>query len=152
MGGTQASALYQNKGHFMCVSMHMKMLSTTSIFFLTNYIQVSLVGFWQQSQNPLEHHCVTAALLGWQLIRSKVLEKFSTCKQHEFVTALHLLEHVVPLVFYQYNIFRTGNLKLYEKVMAEMAIIFICWRRRHYDKSTLSFLSNCVHQCNHLPE
>lgn len=96
--------------------------------------------------------CVTAALLGWQLIRSKVLEKFSMCKEHEFVTILHLLEHVVPLVFYQYNIFRTGQLELYEKVMAQMAIIFICWRRRHYDKSTLSFLSDCVYQRNHLPE
>ena len=96
--------------------------------------------------------CVTAALLGWQLIQSKVLEKFSTCKQHEFVTVLQLLEHVVPLVFYQYNIFSTGDLKLYEKVMAEMAIIFISWRRCHYNKSTLSFLSDCVCQCNHLPE
>ncbi|CAH3113680.1 unnamed protein product [Porites lobata] len=96
--------------------------------------------------------CVTAALLGWQLIRQKVLEKFGKCKQHEFVTILHLLEHVLPLVFYQYNIFRSGDLKLYEKVMAQIAIIFICWKRRHYDKSTLSFLSDCAYQCKHLPE
>lgn len=53
--------------------------------------------------------CVTAALLSWQLIRSKVLEKFAMCKQHEFVTILHLLEHVVPLIFYQYNIFRSAR-------------------------------------------
>lgn len=96
--------------------------------------------------------CVTAALVGWQLIRSQVLGKFASCKQHEFATILHLLEHVVPLVFYQYNIFRSGNLRLYEMVMAELAIVFICWRRRHYDKSTLSFLSDCAYQCKHLPE
>ena len=96
--------------------------------------------------------CVIAAFLGWQLVRSKILQKFSKCKQHEFVTILHLLEHIVPLVFYQYNIFRNGDLKLYEKVMAQMAIIFICWRRRHYDKSTLAFLSDCAYQGQHLPE
>lgn len=96
--------------------------------------------------------CVTAALIGWQLIREKVLQKFGKCKHHEFVTILYLLEHVVPLIFYQYNIFRSGNLELYEKVMAQIAIIFICWKRRHYDKSTLSFLSDCAYQCRHLPE
>ena len=94
--------------------------------------------------------CVTAALLGWQLVRAKVLEKFAKCQQHEFVTILHLIEHVVPLIFYQYNIFRSGNLKLYEMVMAQLAIIFICWRRKHYDKSTLSFLSDCAYQCKYL--
>ena len=96
--------------------------------------------------------CVIVAFIGWQLIREKVLEKFAKCKQHEFATILHLLEHVVPLVFYQYNVFRSGDLKLYEKVMAQMVIVFICWRRRHYDKSTLSFLSDCAYQCKHLPE
>lgn len=96
--------------------------------------------------------CVTAALLGWQLIRPKVLGKFGMCKKPEYVTILHLLDHVVPLVFYQYNIFRSGDMKLYEKVMGEFAILFICWRRRHYDKSTLSFFSDCAYQCQHLPE
>ena len=96
--------------------------------------------------------CVTAALVGWQLIREKVVQKFGKCKQHEYVAILHLLEHVVPLIFYQCNIFRSGNLEFYQKVMAQMAIIFICWKRRHYDKSTLSFLSDCAYQCKHLPE
>ena len=62
------------------------------------------------------------------------------------------LEHVVPLVFYKYNVFRSGDLKLYEKVMAQIAIIFIYWRRRHYNKSTLSFLSDGAYQCKHLLE
>ena len=96
--------------------------------------------------------CVIAALVGWQLIREKVLEKFAKCKQHEFVTILHLLEHVVPLVLYQYNVFRSGDLKLYEKVTAQIAIVFICWRRRHCDKSTLSFLGDCAYQYKHFPE
>ena len=36
--------------------------------------------------------------------------------------------------------------------MAQIAIIFIRWKRRRYDKSTLSFLSDCAYQCKHLPE
>lgn len=35
--------------------------------------------------------------------------------------------------------------------MAQLAIIFICWRRKHYNKSTLSFLSDCAYQCKYLP-
>ena len=62
------------------------------------------------------------------------------------------LENVVPLIFYQYHVFRSGDLKLFEKVMAQIAIIFICWGRRHYNKSILSFLSDCAYQCKHLPE
>lgn len=61
-------------------------------------------------------------------------------------------EHVLPLVFYQYNIFRSGDLKFREKVMAQIALIFICWKRRHYDKSTLSFLSDSAYQREHLSE
>ncbi|CAH3150963.1 unnamed protein product, partial [Porites evermanni] len=33
-----------------------------------------------------------------------------------------------------------------------IAIIFISWKRRHYDKSTLSFFSDCAYQCKHLPD
>ena len=43
----------------------------------------------------------TAALVGWQLIGEKVLRKFGKCKHHQFVSILHLLERVVPLVFCQ---------------------------------------------------
>lgn len=120
---------------------------------LKNYFHVPLAESWQKKPKSFRTSlCVIAALVGWQLIREKVLEKFAKCKQHEFVTILRLLEHVVPLVFYQYNVFRSGDLKLYEKVVAQIAIIFLCWRRIHYDKLTLSFLSDCAYQCKHVPE
>ena len=115
---------------------------------------MSLAESWQKNQSHFEHLCVIASLVGWQLIREKDLENFAKCKQHEFLTILHLLEHVVPLVFYRYNVFRSGDVKLYEEVMAQTAIIFNRWRRRQYNKSTLSYLSYCalMHQCKHLPE
>ena len=68
--------------------------------------------------------CVTAALLGWLMVQEQVLKKFNLCKSLEFVSTLYLLEDVIPLVYFQYQIFRTGNLALYMSVMAQMAILF----------------------------
>ena len=95
--------------------------------------------------------CVTAALLGWLMVREKVLNKFGLCKSYEFVSTLFLLEDVIPLVYFQYQIFRTGDLELYMSVMAQMAILLNIWHRKHYDKSTLSFLSDCDYQKASLP-
>lgn len=95
--------------------------------------------------------CLTAALLGWLQIREKVLEKFGICKDHEYVSIIYLLEHVLPLVFFQYNIFRAGDVLEYENSMTQMAVLFICWERRHYNKSTLSFLSDIEYQKAFMP-
>ena len=70
--------------------------------------------------------CLTAALLAWLQIRDKVLQKFGICKDHEYVSVIYLREHVLPLVFFQYNIFRDGDILQYENLMAQMAVIFIC--------------------------
>ena len=88
--------------------------------------------------------CLTTALLGWIQIRKKVRQKFGICKDHEFVSVIYLLEHVLPLVFFQYNIFCSGDPLEYENLMTQMAVLFICWWRRHYNKPTLSFLSDMV--------
>ena len=108
-------------------------------------------GVLQKRPRPYQSSlCVTAALLGWLMVREKVLQKFGLCKSHEFVSTLYLLEDVVPLVYFQYQIFRSGNLDLYISVMSQMAILFNIWRRKHYDKSTLSFLSDWDYQKNFL--
>ena len=90
--------------------------------------------------------CLTAAMLGWLQIREKVLQKFGICKDHEFVSVIYLLEHVLPLVYFQYNIFRGGDALEYENLTTQMAVLFICWGRKHYNKSTLSFLSDMEYQ------
>ena len=90
--------------------------------------------------------CVTAAFLGWSLIRDKILPKFGLCKSHEFVPVLYLLDHVVPIVFFQYQTFRSGDLNGFENLMIQLSIIFISWQRRHYNKSTLSLLSDMAYQ------
>lgn len=109
-------------------------------------------GVLQKRPRPYQSSlCVTSALLGWLMVREKVLQKFGLCKSHEFVSTLYLLEDVVPLVYFQYQIFRSRNLDLYISVMSQMAILFNIWHRKHYDKSTLSFLSDWDYQKNFLP-
>lgn len=105
-------------------------------------------------QRPKEFRislCIIATLLGWIMVRKHVISRFANCKDHEYVCLLYLLEDVVPLVFYQYQIFRSGNLEMYFQVMLRMAVLFICWRRRHYNKSTLSWLSDAEYQKASLP-
>ena len=60
---------------------------------------------------------------------------------------------VVPLVFYQYPvIFRGGNLQLYKSVMFHLCLMFISMTRRHYNKASLSWLSDLHYQAKYLPE
>lgn len=90
---------------------------------------------------------VSSALLGWLMIRPKVLRKFLLCKDVEFVAIVYLLEEVLPLIFFQYSVYsRGGNLEEYMKVMKRIAIIFILWGRKHYDKATLSLINDFYYQ------
>ena len=85
--------------------------------------------------------------LGWLQLRAKVLQKFQLCKDIEFACLLHLLDEVIPLSFYHYPVmFRSGNLNSYIGIMFRFALLFIIWRRHHYDRSTLSMLSDIYHQ------
>ena len=89
----------------------------------------------------------TAAFLGWLLIREMVLKKFKLCKDVEFVMILHLLDEILSPLFYHYNVvFRGGDFYNYITIMHRFLILFICWQRRHYDKSTLSMLCDTQHQ------
>lgn len=95
----------------------------------------------------------TAAFLGWLLIREIVQKKFKLCKDVEYVVMLHLLDEVLPLLFYHYNIvFQSGDFSNYITIMQRFLILFICWQRRHYDKSTLSMLCDTLHQKDFFPE
>ena len=90
---------------------------------------------------------LNAIFLGWLQLRTKVLQKFQLCKDIEFACILHLLDEVIPLSFFHYPVvFRSGNLSSYVPVMLKFALLFIIWRRHHYDRSTLSMLSDIYHQ------
>ena len=81
------------------------------------------------------------------MIRDKIIGKFDSCKDIEYTCILHILDEVVPLAFFHYAaIFEGGNLQMYSETMFRFLALFIVWDRRHYDKSTLSMLSDLIHQ------
>ena len=100
----------------MFALMLMKMLSKTLNLFSIHCFHLSLEVLWQQKPKPYQTSLiVTAALVGWQLIGEKVLRKFGKCKHHQFVSILHLLEHVVPLVFCQRYVTDGHHFRMLEK-------------------------------------
>ena len=73
-------------------------------FFFDGLYNFVVGGILPQKPKPFRCSlCITAAFLGWVLIRDKVLPKFGLCKSHEFTSVLYLLDHVVPLVFFHYH-------------------------------------------------
>lgn len=71
-----------------------------------------------------------------QMIRLVLKTIFKLCKDLECVSLLYLMEEVIPLLFFNcLVIFRSSNLDNYFQTMSN-----------HYDKSTLSFLSDTAHQ------
>ena len=74
-----------------------------------------------------------------------MLEKFQNCKDTQYVHLLNLLDELEPLAYYFYPvIFRSGNFDLYMEFLQHFALMFICQRRRHYDKATLSQISDIL--------
>ena len=96
---------------------------------------------------------ITAVFLAWTKLRHKVLQKFQLCKDIEYSCLLFLLDEVIPLSFFHYPVtFRSGNLDDYMLTMLKLSILFIIWQRSHYDRSTLSMLSDfCFHK-QHFPQ
>ena len=91
--------------------------------------------------------CIVIALTGWLHIRKSIIAAFGPCKDPEYLVIFHLLDEVVPLVFYQYPvIFRGGNLQL------NIWLMFISMTKRHYNKASLSWLSDLHYQAQYLPE
>ena len=97
--------------------------------------------------------CIVVALTGWLHIRESITAAFGACKDPEFLVIFHLLDELVPLVFYQYPvIFRGGNLQLYKVAMFRLCLMFISMSRRHYNKASLSWLSDLHYQAKYHPE
>lgn len=107
-----------------------------------------------QKPKPFRANLIlTGTLCGWFLIRRKVLDKFQFCKDIEYLYLLNLLEEVLPMAFYHYElVFRSGDLDNYIEMMLRLAILFIIWERHHYDRATLSMLSDLEHQKRNFPQ
>ena len=133
--------------------MQQKMPSPFSSTSLRSSLRLFLEQIFHTSPKHTRLHCAWP-LLYWHGSKSEIkffrnLESAKTMNM--FLSYIYLNIIVLPLVFFQYNIFRDGDILQYENLMAQMAVIFICWERRHYNKSTLSFLSDMDYQKVFLP-
>ena len=83
---------------------------------------------------------------GWQLIKKKIMRTFQFCK-------IFVLDEVIPLAYLHYPaIFRSGNINDYITIMSRFAILFIIWECRHYNKCTLSSVSDLLYHQQNFPQ
>ena len=79
---------------------------------------------------------------GWTLVRDSVLPVFSQCKDLQYLTLLNLLDNYIHLVLSVYSIVSKSNdLEMYSKSLLHCWVMFMVFRRRHYDKALLVALS-----------
>eukprot|EP00112_Aurelia_sp_Birch-Aquarium-sp1_P010839 Seg23.11 transcript_id=Seg23.11/GoldUCD/mRNA.D3Y31 product="hypothetical protein" protein_id=Seg23.11/GoldUCD/D3Y31 len=82
---------------------------------------------------------------GWTLVRSQVRTKFVQCKHPLYGIFLNLLDSYIPLVLSIYSItFRSNNFTEYFLAMKFAWLMFYCFKRHHYDKAPLIWLSNII--------
>ena len=79
---------------------------------------------------------------GWSIVRDEILGVFAHCKDVEFLTLVNL-DNYIPLVLSIYSvIFKNQMVDLHYDSMLRCWLMFLLFRRRHYDKALLIALSN----------
>ncbi|CAG8663745.1 812_t:CDS:2, partial [Ambispora gerdemannii] len=80
---------------------------------------------------------------GWSRMRLITLQKFEQSKDPEVRYLINLLDNIIPLVLDFYPIiFRSGNWMAYKEAIFRVWTIFFQYKRRHYNKLPLAFLSD----------
>ena len=80
---------------------------------------------------------------GWTLIRDEVLVAFAKCKDIQYLTFLNILDNYLPAVLSVYSvIFKSWKMKQYNDSLLRLWVLFFCYRRHHYNKAPLVWLSN----------
>ena len=83
---------------------------------------------------------------GWSIVRDEILGAFARCKDIEFLTLVNLLDNYIPLVLCIYSaVFKNQMVDLYYDSMLRCWLMFLMFRRRHYDKALLIALSNMAY-------
>ena len=96
--------------------------------------------------------CITLSFCGWLRIRSQIIQAFSQCKDTEYTCLLHLFEELIPLCFLHYPVIvRGGQFQQLMSSMKRLAIMFVAMDRHHYNKASLSWISDVQHQQEKFP-
>ena len=75
---------------------------------------------------------------GWTLIRESVKSKFNKCKNIEYQVLINLLDNYIPSVLSIYSVvFKLNDFNNYVKSFIRAWVMFVCFQRRHYNKSPL---------------
>ena len=83
---------------------------------------------------------------GWTLIRDIILSVFYKSKDVQFLTLLNLLDNYIPMVLSIYSIaFKCNKFELYFQSLLHCWVMFVIFRRRHYNKALLIALSTFLH-------
>ena len=79
------------------------------------------------------------------MIRSAARSVFHQSKDLQYGTLLNLLDNDIPLALASYNIlFKLNRLDDYFYSIFRLWVMLFCFRRRHYNKSPLIWLSNIL--------
>ena len=80
---------------------------------------------------------------GWLLVRDAIMSVFVTSKDVQYLVLLKLLDSYVPLSLSIYSVvFKDNMAELYYESLLCCWVMFLMYRRRHYDKAPLIALSN----------
>jgi len=97
--------------------------------------------------------CVVLSFCGWLSVRKQVIKAFGQCKDTEYSCLLHLFEEQIPLCFLHYPVIvRGGQFEQLALSMKHLAIMFVAMDRHHYNKASLSWISDVQHQQENFPD
>ncbi len=82
-------------------------------------------------------------IVGWLLVRDAIMSVFVGSRDVQYLVLLNLLHTYVPLSLCIYSVvFRNNMADLYYESLLRCWVMFLMYRRRHYDKAPLIALSN----------
>ena len=86
---------------------------------------------------------------GWTLIREPVLRRLSRCKDLQFQALLMLVDNYVPMSLSIYSVLiKSNHYDGYYRAMMQLWVMFWTYKRRHYDKSPLIWISQRIYWRN----
>ena len=104
--------------------------------------------FKTQARESGTVYCTSINFCGWLSIHRQVIQAFGQCKDIECSCLLHLFEELVPPCFQHYPaiILRGRQFEQLASSMKPLAIMFVAMDRHHYNRASLSWISDEQHQ------
>ena len=131
--------------------LHISLNSREMVLMKFHTIFAELYSFLFNAKKPLARKpkpwrisfLLEVAYGGWSLVRDEILAAFSNCKDVEYLTFLNLLDNYIPMTLCIYSlVFKSNMADEYYQSLFRFWVMFLVFRRRHYDKAPLIALSN----------